>query len=175
MYRQCAYRAGQFIDTLWPLVDWRDTALARALLEPAAFAAFERMSPTDRRHAARLCRRLLALRPGDSDLAVAALLHDLGKLDREGQGTVRLAHRVLNVALRRFAPACWRGMSDRPRPGPLRGFYLLRHHAELGAAWASALGVSPRACALIAAHDDGAHAPALADAVALLRAVDQRS
>lgn len=173
--RQVIYRAGQFAQALWPRVPRRDTALARAVLEPPALLAFERMSPADRRHAARLGRRLLALRPPDSDLAIAALLHDLGKVDRVGQGRVRLPHRVAHVLLKRFAPGLWRVLTDHPRPGPLHGLYLLRHHARLGATWAAELGVSPRACALIAAHDGADCAPDLADTVALLRAEDQRS
>jgi len=31
----------------------------------------------------------------------------------------------------------------------------LRQHPTLGATWAARLGVAPRACALIAAHQDG--------------------
>lgn len=174
-YRQAAYRAGQLLEALWPRVSSRDRALAHALLEPQALAAFASMPATDQRHAARLCRRMLALCPCDGELAVAALLHDLGKVDRAGRGRVRLPHRILHVALPRVAPGRWQALANRPRRGPLHGFYLLRHHADLGAAWARELGVSPRACALIAAHHHGAMAPALAGAVALLRAEDQRT
>lgn len=173
--RQCLYRAGQFLSGLWPVVSWRDTELARERLEPPAFATFQRMPPTDRRHAARLCRRVLELRPGDDDLAVAALLHDIGKLDRTGHGRVRLAHRVLHILLPSIAPGIWRMVSARPGRGPWHGFYLLRHHAELSATWARQLGISARACALIAAHENGPPAAELADTVALFRALDARS
>lgn len=173
--RQVAYRAGQFAQALWPRVAPRDTALARALLEPPALAAFERMSPADRRHAARLCRRLLARRTLDADLATAALLHDLGKVDRAGEGRVRLPHRVAHVLLKRFVPSYWRALTNQPPPGPLHGLYLLRHHARLGAVWARELGLSPRACELIAAHDGAARAPDLATTVTLFRAEDQRA
>lgn len=173
--RQVIYRVGQFAQALWPRVAPRDAALARAILEPPALVAFERMVPADRRHAARLCRRLLLPRALDSDLATAALLHDLGKVDRTEQGRVRPPHRVVHVVLKRFAPDYWRALTNQPRPGPLHGLYLLRHHAQLGAVWARELGLSPRACELIAAHDGGEYAPELAATVALFRAEDQRS
>lgn len=172
---QVIYRAGQFAQALWPRVAPRDAALARAILEPPAQIAFERMPPADRRHAARLCRRLLALYPRDSDLATAALLHDLGKVARAERGRVRLPHRVAHVLLKHFAPAFWGQLTDQPTPGPLHGLYLLRHHAQLGAAWAHELGVSRRACELIAAHDGADCTPGLVTTVALLRAEDQRS
>jgi hypothetical protein len=132
----------------------RDRALAGALLTPPQLAAFGLLAPTDQRHAARVLRALLASGERDADLLVAALLHDLGKADPQGAGRVRLAHRVSNVLARWLAPGFWEWASARPGRGPLHGFYLLRQHPALGAAWAAHLGVAPRACALIAAHQD---------------------
>lgn len=135
----------------------RDRALAAAMLPPAQLAAFAQLASTDQRHAARVLRALLAQGERDADLLVAALLHDLGKVDPCGIGRVRLPHRVSKVLLRRSSPALWRRVSSRPGRGPLHGYYLLHHHPALGAAWALRLGVAPHACALIAAHQgDGA-------------------
>ncbi len=138
----------------------RDRALAAALLTAPQLAAFGLLAPTDQRHAARVLRALLTRGERDADLLVAALLHDLGKADPQGLGRVRLSHRVSTVVVRRLAPGFWDWASARPGRGPLHGYYLLRQHPALGAAWAAHLGVTPRACALIAAHQDGA-APSL--------------
>ena len=170
-----AYRVGQFVRALSPWVPGRDRALAAAVLAPAPLAAFLRLAAADQRHAAAVLRLLLAEGARDSDLLVAALLHDLGKVEERGAGRVRLPHRVARVLLERYWPAAWELASARPRRGPLLGCYLLRHHPALGAAWAARLGCPPRACALIAAHQDGAVAADLDDALCRLRRADDRA
>jgi hypothetical protein len=152
---RASYRLGQLGLALSPLVPARDHALAAALLTPPQLAAFGLLAPNDRRHAVRVLRILLAGGERDADLLVAALLHDLGKADPQGLGRVRLPHRVSKVLARRLLPGLWNRVSARPGRGPLRGYYLLRQHPTLGAAWAARLGVAPRACALIVAHQDG--------------------
>jgi hypothetical protein len=137
------------------VVPSRDRALAAALLTAPQLAAFGLLAPTDQRHAVRVLRALLACGERDADLLVAALLHDLGKADPQGRGRVRLPHRVSKVLARRLAPGLWEWASAHPGRGPLHGYYLLRQHPALGAAWAARLGAAPRACALIAAHQDG--------------------
>ena len=175
------YRIGQLGRALVPWVPGRDRALAAALLSPTQLAAFLRMTPTDQRHAVRVARALMAEGWRDDDLLVAALLHDLGKIDPAGQGRVHLTHRVGKVILARYAPHYWHQASDLPQRGHRYGYYLLAHHPEIGADWAARLGVSPRACALIAAHQGDGIAAALAQEVAFarqlarLRAIDDRS
>ncbi len=173
------YRVGQLGRALVPWVAARDRALAAALLSPTQYAAFLLMTPTDQRHAARVARALLAEGWRDPDLLVAALLHDLGKVDAVGLGRVRVPHRVGKVLLARYAPRYWQRASARPHRGPLRGYYLLRHHPRLGADWAARLGVSDRSCALIAAHqgDDATdeHGATFARELVSLRAADERS
>lgn len=149
------YRVGQFLRALVPLVPARDHALAAAVLTPAQFVAFRAQGAADQRHSALVLRTVLAAGGRDQDLAVAALLHDLGKVAADGAGRVRLPHRVAKVLLARAWPAAWARLGARLRRGPLLGCYLLQHHPALGAAWAARLGCAPRACALIAAHQDG--------------------
>jgi hypothetical protein len=173
--QRTGYRVGQFGRALAPWVPERDLALAAAILSPVQLAAFQRLPAADQRHAARVARTLLAADARDPDLIVAALLHDLGKVEATGSGRVWLPHRVANVLLSRRWPAIWRRLSDQPHAGPALGCYLLRHHAVLGAAWAARLGVAPRACQLIAAHQEGVVAPDLLPALAQLRQADDRS
>ena len=173
--RRAHYRIGQFGRGLVPWVPPRDRALAAAALTERQYAAFRLMTPADQRHSVRVARALLAEGARDPDLIVAALLHDLGKVDARGAGRVHLGHRVAKVILARVAPAYWRRVSDDARGGPGRGFYLLQHHPALGATWAAALGVSPRACALIAAHQEGGVGPADAAVLARLRRADDNA
>jgi hypothetical protein len=133
------------------------------------------MAPADQRHAARVARSLLAEGARDPDLIVAALLHDLGKVDPQGEGRVTVAHRVAKVLLARLSPGTWARLSATPSPGFARGCYLLQHHPALGAAWAAALDVSPRARALIAAHQEGTACSDAADALLRLRRADDRA
>ena len=63
-----------------------DRALAAAMLAPPQFAAFRRLPAADQRHAAAVLRLLLAEGARDPDLLVAALLHDLGKVEEHGGG-----------------------------------------------------------------------------------------
>ncbi len=174
---RAGYRLGQFGRALDFRVPHRDRALAAALLTPAQLAAFHLMGSPDRRHAARVTRALQDAGARDPDLLVAALLHDLGKVDAAGRGRVRLPHRVSKVLLARLAPWLWRWAGGRARRGPTRGYYLLQQHPALGAAWAARLGVSPRACALIAAHQEGPGRSVGVDATLLrqLRAADDRN
>jgi hypothetical protein len=153
------YRIGQLGRALAPWVAARDRALAEAMLTPAQLAAFQLMSPTDQRHAARVARYLLDAGLRDPDLLVAALLHDVGKVDPAALGRVRLSHRVTKVVLLKLVPGLWWRLSTQAGRGPFHGYYLLRYHPALGAAWAARLGVSERACALIAAHQDDVALP----------------
>ena len=170
-----AYRIGQLGRGMVPWVAARERALAAAALTERQFAAFRRMAPADQRHAVRVVRLLLAEGARDPDLIVAGLLHDLGKVDAQGEGRVLLAHRVANVLLVRLLPERWERLSDAPRPGLARGYALLRHHPALGATWAATLEVSPRACALIAAHHGGTVCPDAAVALRQLRRADDRA
>jgi hypothetical protein len=125
-------------------------------------------------------RLLLAAGARDPDLIVAALLHDLGKVDPGGAGRVRLPHRVAKVLLGRLWPGAWDRLSERRRSGPALGCYLLQHHPALGADWAARLDCTPRTRALIAAHQDGLRIGEenVADLEALLhllRRVDDRA
>ncbi len=161
-----------------PWVPAHDQALATAILTPAQLAAFSLMTPTDQRHAVRVTRALLNEGLQHPDLLVAALLHDLGKVDPAGQGRVRVPHRVTKVLLARYVPRLWAWLSTQERPGVLHGYYLLQHHPQLGAVWAARLGASAATCFLIAVHQEdeglGTLDAATAQHLLALRAADER-
>jgi hypothetical protein len=170
-----AYRVGQFGRGLVPWVPARDRALAAAVLTERQLAAFCLMSPADQRHAVGVARALIAEGARDPDLIVAGLLHDLGKVDRQGNGRVLVLHRVAKVLVGRWMPDFWGWLSAPERPSLVRGCYLLQQHPALGAMWAADLGVSPRACTLIAAHQEGTVGADAAEALRRLRRVDDQA
>ncbi|HEY4331560.1 MAG TPA: HDIG domain-containing protein [Ilumatobacteraceae bacterium] len=124
-----------------------DDAWARSLLEPAEVALWERMSNADRRHSIEVARRFLASVDGeDRDATVAALLHDVGKIE-SGLGTFgRVAATVVG-----------------PRTSRFRRYH---DHERIGAEMVRSCGGSPRTAALI----DGTSPDAVS--LAALRAAD---
>lgn len=114
--------------------------------------AFMELSAHDRGHLVRVARELTRQAPGNHDLIVAGLLHDLGKAN--GSAHVRLIDRTAKVLLERLSPRLL-GMLTPPGTGGLRtGLTLAAHHAEFGAERARQLGCSERVVWLIKHHED---------------------
>jgi hypothetical protein len=107
-----------------------EEAWATAKLTPGERALWARMSDPDRRHAVEVAKAV----PGE--LAVAALLHDVGKVE-SGLGTFARVGATVLGAVRRD----W--------PGRV-GAYL--HHDELGAALLRAAGSDPLTVAWAREH-----------------------
>jgi hypothetical protein len=84
----------------------------------------------------------------DSDILMAALLHDAGK-GRLAGAKVRLWHRVAYVALAASSPALLRLLA-RSRSG----LASLHHHSERGAVLADALGAPTPVVDLIRRHEE---------------------
>lgn len=147
-----AYRARQTVAALLPRRPRDLDQILAVTLTSGQAAAFRDLTPHDQAH---LCRVYLFLRHRgvvDEDLLVAALLHDLGKVDASGR--VRLIDRIAKVILGRIAPRVWRRLARSPAPRWRRGMALAAHHPAIGAERAAALGCSPRTCWLIAHHED---------------------
>jgi hypothetical protein len=130
--------------------------LARRVLEPDALPLFAAMPADAQQHSLQVLRTLWAAGYDHPDLAVAALLHDAGKL-AAAQGGVALGlwQRGPLVLMERLAPRWLRRWAvDDPRAGWRYALYVHLEHAAIGAQWAAAHGCSRLACWLIEHHQD---------------------
>ncbi len=104
----------------------REQAEVNGLLSPGEAALFWQQRSEDQRHALEVARRALRDRPGDRGVAVAALLHDVGK------------RRVRLGAIRRSF-ATMLDNAGLPMPESYRTY---RDHGKLGASDLEAAGSS---------------------------------
>ena len=175
------YRVRQFLlAALAPVAEAEvEQALALAALPAPAAQLFRTMPRPYRRHALNVAGRLYAEGQTDRQLLQAALLHDMGKWHPPSGRRVGLLVRVANTLLRRVSPG--RALRRRLAAGPPSPrswrypWYLQAAHPRLGARLAHAAGLHPDVVALIAHHEDTAHAPEhLAAKLATLAAADSR-
>ncbi|GIV79410.1 MAG: HDIG domain-containing protein [Litorilinea sp.] len=153
-YRRAAYRIGQFWRGFRARVQPAELDQARALLPPDAARLFLRMPRDAQRHSLNVWSTLQDAGYRHPDLAVAALLHDVGKLAAEEAGLrLGLWLRGPLVLLEAWAPALLaRWASPDPRQGWRYLLHVHRAHPAIGAAWARTAGCSDLACWLIAHH-----------------------
>jgi hypothetical protein len=161
------HRVRQFASHVTARVAPEETASARRILPPSAFALFDTMPVADRRHALDVMARLVASGRDDPDLLSAALLHDVAKGHR-----LRLWHRVAGVLLAAISPSMLDRLASRDPRSWRHPFHLYLHHAELSAAAALDAGCSDRAAAFIRSE---ARVPADAPLLAALTAADDAS
>ncbi len=162
-------RLRQGLNALLAFAQPVDQALAERHLTPELQQCFNRLRRSEQLHSLRVLRALQAEGAPGPDLAVAALLHDLGKT----RWPFPLWQRVLVVIVPALAPALARRLA-RGRESDLlaRPFLLHEQHPAWGARMARAAGASERAAWLIGNH---AGAAGDDDELARLRAADERS
>jgi len=127
-----------------------DEAAVRAVLDERLLSLFQRMTRSEQQHAIRVMKRLQSAGHEESDLLVAALLHDAGK-SRYG---LNLFERSAVVLLRYLLPrraAEW-GAGD-PQ-GWRRAFVIGELHPQWSAEDMAAAGASARACWLARWHQE---------------------
>lgn len=166
-------RAQQFLAAVATRQNEASDARMRALCPNSeSWRLLARLGPYDRRHALAVYDLLVASGCDDEDVLLAGLFHDIGKADERAR--VHLVDRVGLVLGCAIAPgAVKRRTTSRSKTRAWHGLYLASEHARLGADAARQAGLSPRTCALIAAHDGTA---ALDDpGLALLYWADRRA
>lgn len=137
---------------LWPRREPGEELILRRWLTDEQRRAFRELPLHDRGHLARVTKTLTQRAPDNTDLIVAGLLHDLGKVETGHR--VRLIDRVAKVLLNHISPRLLRWLA-RPNPSRWRaGIVLAVHHAEIGAERAARLGCSDRVVWLIKHHED---------------------
>lgn len=155
-WQRAHYRVSQFLHGWRARLTEDDRRLVQQTLSPAALVIFDRMPADAQVHSVRVLRSLQASGATPADLAVAALLHDVGKVAASDAGAyLGLWLRGPVVLLEAFAPALLARLAAPQPAASLRyAIYVQLMHPQIGAAWARAAGCSELACWLIEHHQD---------------------
>ena len=153
------YRAAQFAGAVRATFEPVDISYVSSHLsqteDPIALLQLFRTMPRfEQRHGLRVCQALERQGYADSNLLVAALLHDVGKT----VAPPRLWERVLVVLVEHLFPK-WAealGHSSGDVKGIRRGFVVRQHHMAWGAELAAQAGAAAQTVALIRQHHDPA-------------------
>jgi hypothetical protein len=113
-------------------------------------ALFDQMQPGEQAHSFRILHRLIEQGQTHHDLFVAALLHDVGKI----QHPLRPWERALIVVCESFFPAQVKKWGQGTARGWRRPFVVAEQHPAWGAQLAAEAGASPLAVALIERHQE---------------------
>jgi hypothetical protein len=153
------YRIAQFLNGWRATVTTQDLALMEQVLSPVGretVRLFTRMPVDAQAHSLRVLKSLQADEPTPHELAVAALLHDVGKVAADDAGAyLGLWMRGPLVLLDAWHPDLLVWMSSpQPAASVRYALYVHNEHPQIGAAWAQEAGCTPLTCWLIAHHQD---------------------
>jgi hypothetical protein len=158
VWNQVRYRIGQFVRGWRAQVSATDRCLAGQVLSPEALALFNRMPADAQAHSLRVLKALRAGGETPSDLSVAALLHDVGKVAATDAGAyLGLWARGPLVLLEAVRPNLVRRWASADPSRSMRyALYVHIEHPRIGAVWAQQAGCNELACWLIEHHQDKA-------------------
>lgn len=146
-----AYRIRQGVRALFAFARPIDRALAAEYLTPPLLALFDQMRRAEQQHSLNVLRSLLAQGQTPSDLAVAALLHDVGKI----RYPLAVWQKTVAVLVRAFLPTLFRRLSEGdPRPFWRRAFVVYVQHPAWSGDLITQAGGSPDAVWLVTHHAD---------------------
>jgi hypothetical protein len=149
------YRVRQFWRTITANNDPPELERALSLLNPEQAGLFLRLQTGEKNHAMAMLRTLTRQGEKHPDLLVAALLHDVGKVNYP----MNPLERALVVLLRAFLPRQAQQWGEVPRagwestPSWRKPFVLAAQHSQWGAQLAEKSGVRPLTEALIRLHE----------------------
>lgn len=132
-----------------------DLALASRFLDAAQLALFQQMKRSEQQHSLAVLRTLMADGDDSHDLAVAALLHDVGKT----RYPLAVWMKTATVLLKAFLPRLARRWADgNPRNWLQRGLVVSKHHPVWSAELVAQTGASEQTLWLIRNHQSRAAA-----------------
>lgn len=147
------YRVGQALRALVAFSQPVDYDLAAEYLSPDLMLLFGRMRRSEQLHGLNVLRTVLAQGQTPRDLAVAALLHDGGKL----LYTVRVWQKTIAVVVETLAPHLFERLSrGDPARFWLRPFAVKAQHPAWSADMLTSAGASEAAIWLAAHHQEDA-------------------
>jgi len=145
------------IRQFWHYLGWAftppDLEKAGSILNPKQMALFNQMQTTEKHHCLNVLSKLLRAGETQSDLLVAALLHDVGKV----KFPLRLWERVWVVLGKTFLPyqvKTWEAGPPTRKSRLKKSFAITAQHPMWGAEMAAEAGNSSLATALIRRHQE---------------------
>jgi hypothetical protein len=164
-------RLRQGIRALFAFTQLVDFDLAASYLTSAEMALFRHMRRTEQLHSLNVLRTVVAESAAaresvPAELAVAALLHDVGK----SRYPLAVWQKTLAVLVRAFVPAAFQRLSlGDPRRIFQRPFVVYVKHPSWSAEMLAQTDALPEAIWLVAHHADDADSQPVSDLVPLLK------
>lgn len=148
-----AYRIGQALRALVAFAQPVDQNLAAQYLSLELMRLFRQMRRSEQLHGLNVLQTALRQGPVPRDLAVAALLHDVGKT----RYAVRIWQKTFAVAVQALAPGLFDRLSHgNPARFWLRPFAVKAQHPAWSAELLARAGASETAIWLVAHHQEPA-------------------
>ncbi len=147
------YRIRQGLRAVFAFSKPVEVSLAAEYLTPELLALFQQMRRIEQLHCLNVLRDVLAQGAAPRDLAVAALLHDVGK----SRYPMQVWQKTLAVLVRAFSPQLFERWS-KGNPTNLwhRPFVVYVHHPAWSAELIASAGASENAVWLAAHHQESA-------------------